>query len=50
MKIRIRLAEAGDVPVLRELIEVSVRGLQAGVIPRRNWRARCERCMGCTRN
>ncbi|MGD0792172.1 MAG: GNAT family N-acetyltransferase [Terriglobales bacterium] len=30
MKIRIRLAEACDVPVLRELIEASVRGLQAG--------------------
>jgi GNAT superfamily N-acetyltransferase len=30
MKIRIRLAEAGDVPALRELIEASVRGLQAG--------------------
>jgi len=30
MKIRIRLAEARDIPSLRELIEVSVRGLQAG--------------------
>jgi len=30
MEIRIRLAEAGDIPSLRELIEVSVRGLQAG--------------------
>lgn len=30
MKIRIRLAEACDVPLLRELIEASVRGLQAG--------------------
>jgi GNAT superfamily N-acetyltransferase len=30
MKIRIRLAEAGDIPLLRELIEASVRGLQAG--------------------
>src|SRR5271165_1152342 len=30
MTIRIRLAEARDIPVLRELIEVSVRGLQAG--------------------
>jgi GNAT superfamily N-acetyltransferase len=30
MKIRIRLAEACDVPVLRELIKASVRGLQAG--------------------
>jgi GNAT superfamily N-acetyltransferase len=29
MKIRIRLAEAGDVPLLGELIEASVRGLQA---------------------
>jgi GNAT superfamily N-acetyltransferase len=28
MKIRIRLAEAGDIPLLRELIEASVRGLQ----------------------
>jgi len=30
MKIRIRLAEARDIPSLRELIEASVRGLQAG--------------------
>jgi len=30
MKIRIRLAEACDIPLLRELIEASVRGLQAG--------------------
>src|ERR1700691_6224900 len=30
MKICIRLAEANDVPLLRELIEASVRGLQAG--------------------
>jgi GNAT superfamily N-acetyltransferase len=30
MTIRIRLAEARDVPVLRELIDASVRGLQAG--------------------
>jgi len=30
MKIRIRLAEASDIPSLRELIEASVRGLQAG--------------------
>ena len=30
MTIRIRLAEARDVPSLRELIEASVRGLQAG--------------------
>ncbi len=30
MKIRIRLAEAGDVPKLQELIQASVRGLQAG--------------------
>ena len=30
MNIRIRLAEAGDIPLLRELIEASVRGLQAG--------------------
>ena len=30
MTIRIRLAEARDVPLLRELIEASVRGLQAG--------------------
>src|SRR5271169_1431382 len=30
MKIRIRLAEACDIPSLRELIEASVRGLQAG--------------------
>ena len=30
MAIRIRLAEACDIPVLRELIEASVRGLQAG--------------------
>jgi GNAT superfamily N-acetyltransferase len=30
MKIRIRLAEARDVPSLRVLIEASVRGLQAG--------------------
>jgi GNAT superfamily N-acetyltransferase len=30
MNIRIRLAEARDVPLLRELIEASVRGLQAG--------------------
>ena len=30
MKIEIRLAEAGDIPALRELIEASVRGLQAG--------------------
>ncbi len=30
MKIRIRLAEVRDVPKLRELIEASVRGLQAG--------------------
>jgi GNAT superfamily N-acetyltransferase len=30
MKIRIRLAEARDIPLLRELIEASVRGLQAG--------------------
>ncbi len=30
MTIRIRLAEAGDIPVLRELIAASVRGLQAG--------------------
>jgi GNAT superfamily N-acetyltransferase len=30
MTIRIRLAEAGDVPVLRLLIEASVRGLQVG--------------------
>src|SRR5271163_1805534 len=29
MKIRIRVAEAGDIPLLRELIEASVRGLQA---------------------
>lgn len=29
MKIRIRLAEAGDVPKLQELIQASVRGLQA---------------------
>jgi GNAT superfamily N-acetyltransferase len=29
MNIRIRLAEARDVPLLRELIEASVRGLQA---------------------
>jgi Acetyltransferase (GNAT) domain len=28
MKIRIRLAEAGDIPSLRELIDASVRGLQ----------------------
>jgi len=30
MSIRIRLAEAGDIPMLGELIEASVRGLQAG--------------------
>ncbi len=30
MTTRIRLAEAGDIPLLRELIEASVRGLQAG--------------------
>jgi len=30
MALRIRLAEAGDIPLLRELIEASVRGLQAG--------------------
>jgi len=30
MTIRIRLAEAGDIPLLRELIDASVRGLQAG--------------------
>jgi len=30
MTIRIRLAEASDVPLLRELIDASVRGLQAG--------------------
>jgi GNAT superfamily N-acetyltransferase len=30
MAIRIRLAEAGDIPSLRELIESSVRGLQTG--------------------
>jgi GNAT superfamily N-acetyltransferase len=30
MNIRIRLAEASDIPELRELIEASVRGLQAG--------------------
>jgi GNAT superfamily N-acetyltransferase len=30
MGIRIRLAEASDVPALRELIDASVRGLQAG--------------------
>ncbi len=30
MKIRIRLAEARDIPMLRELVEASVRGLQAG--------------------
>jgi GNAT superfamily N-acetyltransferase len=29
MKIRIRLAEGRDIPLLRELIEASVRGLQA---------------------
>jgi GNAT superfamily N-acetyltransferase len=29
MKIRVRLAEAHDIPLLRELIEASVRGLQA---------------------
>ena len=30
MKINIRVASAGDIPLLRELIERSVRGLQAG--------------------
>ena len=30
MTIRIRLADASDIPSLRELIEASVRGLQAG--------------------
>ncbi len=30
MTVRIRLAGAGDIPLLRELIEASVRGLQAG--------------------
>src|SRR5260370_10579597 len=30
MNLRIRLAEACDIPLLRELIEASVRGLQAG--------------------
>jgi GNAT superfamily N-acetyltransferase len=30
MTIRIRLAEVGDIPLLRELIDASVRGLQAG--------------------
>jgi len=30
MNIRIRLAEASDIPLLRELIRASVRGLQAG--------------------
>jgi len=30
MKIRIRLAQTRDIPLLRELIEASVRGLQAG--------------------
>jgi hypothetical protein len=30
MTIRIRLAAPGDVPALRQLIEASVRGLQAG--------------------
>jgi GNAT superfamily N-acetyltransferase len=30
MRIRIRLAKAGDIPMLQELIEASVRGLQAG--------------------
>jgi GNAT superfamily N-acetyltransferase len=30
MTIHIRLAEASDIPALRELIEASVRGLQAG--------------------
>jgi GNAT superfamily N-acetyltransferase len=30
MKIRIRLANPGDIPALRQLIEASVRGLQAG--------------------
>ena len=29
MKIRIRLAKACDIPLLSELIEASVRGLQA---------------------
>ncbi|MGA2354872.1 MAG: GNAT family N-acetyltransferase [Terriglobales bacterium] len=30
MKIQIRLADVGDIPALRKLIEASVRGLQAG--------------------
>ncbi|MBZ5667029.1 MAG: GNAT family N-acetyltransferase [Acidobacteriia bacterium] len=30
MKIQLRLAEGRDIPMLRELIEASVRGLQAG--------------------
>jgi GNAT superfamily N-acetyltransferase len=30
MTIRLRLAEAGDIPLLRQLIDASVRGLQAG--------------------
>lgn len=30
MKIQIRLAEVGDIPALRKVIEASVRGLQAG--------------------
>ncbi len=30
MAIRIRLAEISDIPLLRELIDASVRGLQAG--------------------
>jgi hypothetical protein len=33
MTIRIRLAEARDIPLLRELIEASVRRLQGGYSP-----------------
>ena len=44
-KIHLRTATAADVPRLREVIEASVRGLQAEDDSKRRLKARCSRCM-----
>ena len=48
MTFSVRKAVARDIPRLREVIEASVRGLQAKIILRRRSKARCKACTGST--
>ncbi len=50
MNIRIQLVGLAIIPMLRELIEASVRGLQAGDYSPAQLEGLCERCMEWTSN